>query len=514
MAFALASGICFFQPHAHAQGDAQQVIDDAANALGGRENLMAAKTLVLEGGGVLLEPEQGLRWDEIGVVDAPLQIRDYKRSYDLANRRIRTEMTQQREYIEFQGEGAAHVIQCLDGNVAFNVAETGKVTRVFGPGQIEGRRVDYLRHPLTLVRAALDPAAKLSNVRTEGNERLVDLNVGKITLTIAFDNATKLPSRMVQMVDNPTLGDTAIETSFREYKEAGDLILPTRFTTKEDRFVISDLRIKRQSVNGNIGDLAAPADVASATPSASPPETSLTPTKEIAKGIWFVEGTTHHSLLVEFNDHLMLVEAPNVERTVAVMAKAKELRPNKPVTVLVMTHHHGDHTAGVRTAVAMGVTQVYAQKSNLELLNEMFKRPHTINPDLFSKTPGAKAPKIIAIDDEGVVKDGAMTVNLYHLLENSHADSQLIIYFPQQRILSEVDDYSPGDARYIIPGEPLGHAPWNQNLLANIDYRKLRVDYIAPLHGELVPYSQFLENAITQTLEPEGNEASKGDPGR
>jgi len=507
MAVAVVS-LFFWHARAYAQGDTQQIIDDAAKALGGRENILEARTLVLEGGGNQLEPEQGLRWDEIGVVGAPLQIRDYKRTYDLTNGRIRTEMTQQREYIEFQGEGAIHQAQCLDGNVAFNVAENGKASRVFGQGQVEERRVEYLRHPLTLVRAALEPAAKLSNIRTQGNERLVDLTIGKIKLTAAFDSATKLPTRVIQMVDNPTLGDTAIETSFSDYKEVGGLMLPTRFTTKEDQFGTADIRIRRQAVNVDIGDLAAPPDVASATPPA-PPQSSPAPAKEIAKGIWFVTGTTHHSLLVEFSDHMMLVEAPNVERTLAVMAKAKELRPNKPVTVLVMTHHHGDHTGGVRTAAAMGVTQVIAQKSNLELLNEMFKRPHTINPDLFSKTPSAKTPKITAIDDEGVVKDGTMTVNLYHLLENSHADSQLVIYFPQSRIFSEVDDYSPGDARYIIPGEPFGHAPWNQNLLANINYRKLQVDYIAPLHGELVPYSQFLENAITMTLEPEGDQANK-----
>jgi len=231
--------------------------------------------------------------------------------------------------------------------------------------------------------------------------------------------------------------------------------------------------------------------------------------KEIAKGIWFVTGTTHHSLLVEFNDHMMLVEAPNVERAQAVMAKARELRPNKPVTVMLVTHHHSDHTSGVRTAVALGVNEIVTHRSNVAFLNEMFKRPHTLNPDLFTKTAGAKAPKITAIDDTGVVKDSAMTLNLYHLLDNSHADSQLVLYFPRERIFTQADDYMPNDARNLVPGEPLGHAPWNLNVLANIQLRKLQVDYMAPIHGEYVPYSQFLENTILMTQYLPGDRSTK-----
>jgi hypothetical protein len=40
----------------------------------------------------------------------------------------------------------------------------------------------------------------------------------------------------------------------------------------------------------------------------------------------------HHSALVEFSDHLMLIDAPqNDARTLAVIAKARELRPGNAV---------------------------------------------------------------------------------------------------------------------------------------------------------------------------------------
>jgi hypothetical protein len=37
----------------------------------------------------------------------------------------------------------------------------------------------------------------------------------------------------------------------------------------------------------------------------------------------------------------------------------------------------------------------------------------------------------------------------------------------------------PNDPRVFIPGEPLGHAPWLRNVVANIQHRKIQVDAMA-----------------------------------
>ena len=82
----------------------------------------------------------------------------------------------------------------------------------------------------------------------------------------------------------------------------------------------------------------------------------------MAKGIWFLAGQSHHSVLVEFADHLTLIEAPqNDTRALAVIAKARTLRPGKPLTQVVNTHHHFDHSGGIRAAVSEGLTVDHAQ---------------------------------------------------------------------------------------------------------------------------------------------------------
>src|SRR4030095_8898749 len=127
--------------------------------------------------------------------------------------------------------------------------------------------------------------------------------------------------------------------------------------------------VVRQNIDVDVGDLAAPEAVVSAPPP-TPPPAPQSAVPDIAKGISEHTGTTHKSFLVECSDHLVLVDAPNVERTLAVMARAKELRPNKPVTTLIVGHNHGDHTGGIRTAVAMGVNEIVTHRSNLTLLDE------------------------------------------------------------------------------------------------------------------------------------------------
>ena len=51
----------------------------------------------------------------------------------------------------------------------------------------------------------------------------------------------------------------------------------------------------RQTVDGDTGNLAAPQAAASAAPVTGPPPATVT-AEELAKGIWFLAGQSHHSV--------------------------------------------------------------------------------------------------------------------------------------------------------------------------------------------------------------------------
>jgi glyoxylase-like metal-dependent hydrolase (beta-lactamase superfamily II) len=321
----------------------------------------------------------------------------------------------------------------------------------------------------------------VSNVRTSGSERVADLELkGGLKFTLALDAATRLPTRVVSMTDNPNLGDVAIETSFADYRDVDGLKAPTRFVTKTDKYQTGTLRVTRQTVSEQPADLGAPAAAVSAAAGPVQPKVEV---QDIAKGVWILAGGSHHSVVVEFADHLTLIEAPQSEaRTLAVIAQARQLRPEKPLTQVVNTHHHFDHSAGIRAAIAEGLS-VVTHKANAAYLQEAAQRAHTIAPDALAKNP--KPATITPVDGELTLQDAAMTVVLYPIDGNPHGDAILMAYLPRQRILVEADAFSPGSALQ----------PYAANLVENIRKRNLKVDRIVPLHGGVSTYAD-LEKAV------------------
>jgi glyoxylase-like metal-dependent hydrolase (beta-lactamase superfamily II) len=452
----------------------QRIVADAAAALGGRERVLAAKTLVIDGDGTNGNLGQDMTMEAVGqkfVVNA------YKRRVDFENARARVEQIRTPNFAYFQGSAPQRQAFGVDGNVAYAVPPNGPAVRASNL-VARDRIADIYHHPLAIVRAALDPSAKLSNARTSGNERVLDVTTPRGVFTLAIDTSSALPTRVVSMTDNTNLGDVAIETKFTDYDDVSGLQLPRTLTTTLDKYQIATLRVTNQVVNVDVGDLAAPEAARSAPPVAGPPPANVTAEK-VAKGVWLLAGQTHHSVLVEFADHLTLIEAPqNDVRTLAVIAKARELRPGKPLTEVVNTHHHFDHSGGVRAAVSEGLT-VITHKANAAFFEDAVRRAHTIAPDALAAHP--KPIKIVTVEEELALRDSTMTVQLFHVAGSPHADTMLMAYLPRERVLVEVDAYSPGAAVQ----------PYAANLLENVRRRNLRVDRIVPLHGTIVPFSEL-----------------------
>ena len=302
----------------------QQIVNDAADALGGRDRVTAVKTLVLEGEGTQGNLGQDVNPTATG---QKFTVSTYRRAIDVANTRMRTELTRTPDFRYFQGQAATKQLNGVDGAIGYNVAANGNATRT--SDTVAGdRRLELLFHPVTAVRAALDPMAMLANPRMQGSESLVDVTTASgQKFTLAIDSTSKLPTRVVAAGNNNVLGDVALITQFADYQEASGLQLPSRITSLTDEFPTSEYRLTKQAVDGDSGDLAAPAAAASA-PVPPPPAAPMVAVEQMAKGVWFLGGGTHNSALIEFNDHLTLIETPQSEaRGLAVIAKARELVP-------------------------------------------------------------------------------------------------------------------------------------------------------------------------------------------
>lgn len=444
-----------------------QVITDAAAALGGRDRIQAIKSIIIEGEG----PAPNLGQNLVPDSELPVwRVTQFKRVIDPANGRMRVQQLRTAEFL-FAGVGVQRQNQGLDGDVAFNVGQNGMPTRASDQAARD-RRVDMLHHPVTIVRAALDPAAKVTNLHQFGNEQVVDITtVTGDAVTLAIDNTTKLPTRVTSMSDQPNMGDVAIETSFTAYEDVSGLKLPKRLTTRIDKYPQFDLQVTKNTVDGDTSDLAAPADVKSAA-LPTPPPVNVT-SEEVAKGIWWLAGSgNHRSIVFEFDDHLTLFEVPVSEpRSAAVIAKARTVS-SKPLTHAVVSHHHFDHSGGLRVAVAEGLT-IITYRGNEAFFKDLVARKHSIAPDALAKNP--QPLKLELVDDEMTLKDRSMEVRLYHLKDNPREGTNLFAYVPRDRILVQADLY---DSAWV-------QHPWFDNVLANVEQRKLKVDRNIPVHGAI-----------------------------
>ena len=454
----------------------RQAVVAAAAAMGGAEKITGTNSVVLEGGG----ENWNFGQNRTPGGDLPrYEVSNFARRYDFAKGRWRLEQVRTPTF-PTGNPAPQRQFLALDGDLAFDVATNGVIVR--HPAQIAvQRRAELLHHPLGLMRAALAPDARLANPRKDGANDVVDLTgIDGTTLTVHFDGATKLPVRVVSMIDQPNLGDIPMASEFGDYADAGGLKLPTRYTTTWDGIAVSRITVARTGVNEAVDDLVAPPPVASSTPGAGPANVTV---ENVAPGVWYLTGQSHHSLLVQFADHLVLVEAPlNEARTLAAIAKARELGAGKPVTMVVPTHHHFDHSAGIRAAIAEGLT-ILTPTGNRAFFESVASRPHTIVPDALAKAP--KPPRIESFDNELTMKDAAMTMVLYTIKDSRHADPFVMAYLPGPRVLFQADAYNPPP-----PDNPSPVFPFVSNLVANITERGIKVDRVLGAHGTGVPYAQ------------------------
>ena len=215
---------------------------------------------------------------------------------------------------------------------------------------------------------------------------------------------------------------------------------------------------------------------------------------KLADGVWLIGGGTHNGIAVDFRDFVTVIEAPvNEERSLAVLAEVNKLIPNKPVRYVVNTHHHFDHSGGLRTYLAQGATVVTHQTNREYLEGVLFNpAPRTLQPDRFSTyypyfSGGRRPLPIEAVNQKFTLSDGVRTIDLYPVENLNHTATMLIAYLPKEKILVNADLYSPPAQGAQAPAPN----PNMRTLQQNIQRLKLDVGQHVPIHGEPGSGAQF-----------------------
>jgi hypothetical protein len=516
------SGACSRPPE-------QQFIHDVASALGGTSAVQDVGTLLIESGDGDGESYY-VGENKTPTSEYPVFRTVFRQAFDWNAGRLRKEELRTPTFLT-GSQGTRQLTIALDGDIAFDIPADQKAVRQ--PEWVaRERRAELHMHPIGLVRAALAAGATIGPIATSGTSQSSEIRLpdGSV-LTLVVDAKSKLPSRIATRIGHPILGDVVEAIDFADYASTGGVMLPASTTVRVDDHVVARFRARTQQVNvdmsGTLPDAAFAGftkrvrlevpPVLKSAPVQPPPPVVAT---AIAPGIWYLTGGQYYSVLVEFADHLTLIEAPvDDRRTTALLEQAQSLVPGKKVTDLVITHHHFDHIGGVRAAVAAGLTLIVHGEassaagsgdasgpppagSSAAFFADLARRPHTIVPDALAGAP--RAATIRTVGDRLTLHDATRTMELYPITGSGYADTLLMAYLPHEKLLVEADVYSPpapggsGDAQY----------PFAANLVENIHTRGLAVERIVPLHGQIVPLASLVSAAELPVTPPGGTSPS------
>ena len=317
-------------------------------------------------------------------------------------------------------------------------------------------------------------AAAANHATAQAGTLTFTIGPNKIVGTIDGRN---LVTQVKTWIPNPVLGDMPIEIAYTDYKDFNGMKFPAHILQKQGGFPTLDLVVASAEANVEGAAISVPESVLSA----AIPTEKITPEK-IGDGLWLMHGG-HNSVLIEFNDFLAVMDAPlNEAHSLAVIAEIKKLVPNKPIRYVINTHHHFDHSGGLRTYVAEGAT-VITHEGNKAFYEAAWKQPHTLEPDKLFRNP--KDPTFITYKTKYVLTDGSRNAEVHLTIGDMHDEFLSFAYLPKEKLLIEVDDFSD---RYTTP---LSVVLWN-NLLGNLQRLNLDVDKIAQLHGNVTPMADWL----------------------
>jgi glyoxylase-like metal-dependent hydrolase (beta-lactamase superfamily II) len=451
--------------------DTKTVLDGVSKAMG------EVKSLQYSGSGAFFSFGQsftpGEPWPRFG-------LKSYTRTIDYETPALRDEVVRAEGDPVARGgglpiPGGQRLTTAVSGTLAWGQLGEGPVNPA--PTAVGDRLHQLWITPHGLIKAALKYNATVQAQEEGGKSTAISFAVPGQFKVKALVNEKNLVEKVESWNTNPVLGDMLTETAYADYKDFGGVQFPTKITQKQGGFPTLDLTITEVTAN-------APATI---QPPDNVRQASIkVQADKIADGVWYLTGGTHHSVLVEMSDHLVVIEGPQDDaRAVAVIAEVKNLVPNKPIKYVVNTHHHFDHAGGLGAFAADGAT-IITHDSDKAFLEQSLAAPRTIQPDKLAQS-GKKAT-VEGMQDKRVLSDATHTVDIYRIQGNTHADGLIMAYLPKEKLLVEVDVYTPAPPNATPPAQP---NPASVNLYDNIERLKLPIDQILPLHGRKVPLAEL-----------------------
>ncbi|WP_164928859.1 MBL fold metallo-hydrolase [Gloeobacter violaceus] len=334
----------------------------------------------------------------------------------------------------------------IDGQNGYNLDMRAKTAVAIADPSIAANRAIVRKLPHLLLREARN---RVDTLRWVGEDDFGGKKQQVITyarddgrqLALYFDAQTRLLTKSDFLYTDPAVGDSRSEFVYPGYREvegvkvptgrsfynAGEPIQTTEYTQVQFGQAVSDAQV---AIPANFNKAPAP----------TPDGEKLT---QLGDGVYLLENAAlnYNTLFVAFEEYVLVVDAPEPlpysAHTSRVIERIKKTVPGKPIQYLVLTHHHADHTGGVRTYIAEGTT-VVTTPGNRGAIEKLMAGRYTIAPDEFARKP--QPLKLETIEGKKrVFRDGKRIVEFYDIGPNPHAQEMVVAWLPKEKILFQAD---------------------------------------------------------------------------
>ncbi|MFT5682275.1 MAG: glyoxylase-like metal-dependent hydrolase (beta-lactamase superfamily II) [Myxococcota bacterium] len=500
----------------------QSPLEQAVDAIGGQEALTGLERLRIEASGSRRIDYEGMTPSDIQ--DASTYTSTYL--HDLATDDLRVDMTRNVLFDAFQFFPEESYSVVLNG-------EVGGVTAPAGfspPGAMPSQHVGALRqqqrffNPHVLLRAALsDPAASGDGGEATYDDRphrILTLQDGGVELRLFVDAETGLISKLATMENSPLFRDVPIEVLYTDWQVHGTLAVPGRV----ELYAVEGLVHEEVRTTVDVEPTDVSADAFELPAEAGTPEVDTdrfefgrqshqvveafflivfgydsggtVQTSELAPGVMLL-GAAHNSVAVVVDGNLVVLEAPiTPEHGTAIVSSLEAEFPGMPITHVIQSHHHQDHSAGVRSLADAGATVVVGPGVQ-SFYEDVLAAPSTLRPDALSRSQSPTAVEEIAANGTTVITGTESTVTAYHLSANSHAADMVITLIDtgEARFVYEADLYSAGYGFSVVVGGP-------EAFMAGLrDFDIIDADCESPVPLTVIPAHglvQSLEDSIAE----------------
>jgi glyoxylase-like metal-dependent hydrolase (beta-lactamase superfamily II) len=485
-------------------GTQASLLERVVEALGGQTNLDALVAFELQTSGIRSAADEGLDPSDT-VLEASTY--DATISVDVDDDGLRLDFER---FVTFGG---------LNLRLTFSEITSGQIGITTGLDNIFGApagpmpsdrwsstvRAQKLFNPhLWIKEAVADPSLATEAGEDEYDGRpheLLELAGSVDPITLWVDAETGLVSRLTTLENNWLRRDVVVDVIYDDWQASdGGVLFPNHVTMLVDGHVIADET--RNAVTTTVefppDTFAIPKDSGATYVEADAARgernhtvlqefmsiglpnfglQTFVSSSEIAPGVWYLMGGSHHSVVVEQENGLVLFETPLYEaRCVAVLDWIDANLPGQTVTHAVVSHYHVDHAACGRTLVARGATLVVGEGSDV-VWNEVLMAPSTVEPDELEANP-VENPVIEYVPNDGsfTLEDSTRPVTVYDL-PNPHSDDMVLPFV--DGVVFVADLYNSAS-----PGQLFGAAGAQAVLDAMEQHGILgAVDLVAGAHG-------------------------------